>query len=244
VPDATLDDEEAVAVKILKIEDRAEEQEIRDRFRREIRICAQLDHPHIVRLIDWSEEDPCGLVMELIDGESLRHYVRDGGLPLEEAMRYARPVLEALDHAHRQGIMHRDLKPENVMVTRRGTVKVMDFGLARAQKVSVKLTRTDTALGTPDYMAPEQISGNPTPASDQYAAGLMVFELLTGRRPFAEGDLGRVLMQHLTETPTPLGDLVAALRGTVEPVVARMLEKDPAARYRTMGEALKALEEA
>jgi hypothetical protein len=242
VPDATLDERDAVAVKILKVENKQDSGEFHERFRREVKASQKMDHPHIVRLVDWSVEDPCCIVMEFLEGRTLREKLRpDRGVSRARALSWIRPLFSAVDYAHREGIMHRDLKPENVIVTSAGLLKVLDFGLARGHQVTVELTATGTCIGTPASMAPEQISGRPSMASDQYALGMMAYEMLGGSLPFDDGDVMTVLLAHVQSEPRPLSALDPSLRD-VEPVIMRMIAKNPRQRYATVGHALSALE--
>src|SRR5829696_1230475 len=159
-----------------------------ERFLREIRLTARLDHPHILPVFDSGEA--AGLLwytMPYVEGESLRDRLRrEGQLPLEDALRIAREVADALDCAHQQGIIHRDIKPENILLAR-GHARVADFGVARAVEAAGagQLTETGLAVGTPAYMSPEQASGSPVDArSDLYALGCVLYETLAGEAPY------------------------------------------------------------
>lgn len=169
VLDATMNEAEAVAVKVLK-RDIFGQGEFLERFRREALLTSQLSHPNVVRVTDFGEEDGYAyIVMELIEGGTLRERLKDHAVSPREAWAALHPVCSALAYAHAKGIVHRDLKPENLMITAGGVLKVADFGLARAEDQQ-KLTQTGTVLGTPAYMAPEQIQGETSaPPMDQYA---------------------------------------------------------------------------
>jgi len=239
-PDATLDAGEAVAIKVLDA-DQARDPEFRERFVRETDTVRRLSHPAIVRLVDWGDADGLlYMVMELVPGTSLRDRVRPGGLAPEEVLDVLRPVFEGLDHAHRAGVTHRDLKPENVMLTGLGRAKVMDFGLARRRENRV--TRTGSVLGTPGYMAPEQIrGGEPDGRTDQYALGVMAYELLCGRLPVEGLDEMALMFHHASEDPLPsLGAARKDLPAGLVAVVDRMLRKRMDERFATMREALDA----
>ena len=187
-----------------------------DRFVREIRIAANLEHPHILTLIDSGEAD--GLlyyVMPYIDGESLRQKLdREGALPVEEASRLLAQVADALAHAHQHGVVHRDIKPDNILISGRHA-EVMDFGVAKAVAEAtggMAMTETGMALGTPSYMSPEQAAADPhvDHRADIYALGVMAYEMLTGQPPFIGATPQQVLAAHVTEAPKPIGDLLHA----------------------------------
>jgi serine/threonine-protein kinase len=210
-----------------------------DRFLREIRIAASLEHPHILTLIDSGEVPATGslyYVMPFIEGESLRQRLTEAGaLPVAQAVRIFREILDALACAHRRGIVHRDVKPENVMLSGQHAL-VVDFGIAKAIATTATggtaLTTAGLAIGTPAYMAPEQalaqaeIDGR----TDIYAAGVLAYEMLAGHTPFAGSTAQAIIAGHVTRTPSPIG----AERPDVPPALAaavmRCLEKDPAAR--------------
>ena len=210
-----------------------------ERFLREVRITAQLQHPNILSLIDSGEAR--GLlysVMPYIEGETLRQRLLAGPLPVAEALLLAREIAEALDYAHRRGIIHRDIKPENILLSG-GHAIVADFGIARAVGLASGSTLTARGLpiGTAAYMSPEQVLGNEKgdPRSDVYSTGCVLYEMLTGRMAFGSGTLREVLIRQTEGTPTP----VAVLRPEVPPavvgIVDRALAKAPAERYQTAG---------
>jgi eukaryotic-like serine/threonine-protein kinase len=191
------------------------------RFEQEARAIAALNHPHICQIHDIG---PDYLVLEYIEGQSLK-----GPQTVEEAVRLASQIAEALDAAHRKGVVHRDLKPANIMVTSEGSVKLLDFGLAK-QVSDAEATQTMAVMGTPAYMAPEQAEGKPADQrSDIFSFGAVLYEVLTGRRPF----------DSLAAT---LRDEAAPLQSPVRDIVKRCLAKQPADRYQTMGEVRSALE--
>jgi serine/threonine protein kinase len=228
-----------VAIKFLR-SSLAEDPEFRERFLREARLSARLSHPHVVQVYDTGlEGDRPYLVMELLEGESLHARLKRGALPQEEAIAVARQALAALARAHSQGIVHRDIKPGNIFLCRDGTVKVMDFGIARALD-EVRLTQTGTQMGTAEYMSPEQVEGQATDArSDLYAMGIVLHEMVTGEVPFAAATPLSVMHQQVTR-PTPgLPDWVFP---GVREVAARALAKSSADRFPSAEAMIQALE--
>ncbi len=244
VSDETLDDGESRAVKVVKKEF-STDTEFRERFRREFEVCASLNHPSVVRIYEAGEHDGyLYLIMEYIKGRTLRDIVqRESPLPISVAMDFLRPVMQAVESAHEKGIVHRDLKPENVMVLDNGKVKVMDFGLAKKLHQTVKVTMTGALLGTPAYMAPEQISGAPLdPSSDQYALGVLAYELFAGRLPFEDENVTSLLFKRLYEDPPRLKSLRPDVPEWIDEAVHRMMEREPRRRFDTLGQALAFLE--
>lgn len=232
----TMDESQAVAIKVMNPE-LAQDLEYRRRFNREVQISRTLDHPNVVRMIDFGEQDGVlYLSMEYIQGETLRDKLPERGMPLPEALPLALGIANGLIHAHNKGIVHRDLKPDNIMVTDTGLVKVMDLGLAKREE-SENVTRTGDTFGTPAYMSPEQITGGTLmPATDQYAFGVMLFEMLTGRRPFEVEDSLTLVMKHLQEPPPRVRQYKSHLPEELEALIDRMLAKDPARRYKNLVE--------
>jgi serine/threonine-protein kinase len=238
-----------VAVKALPAS-LARERDIRERFVREARALAALDHPGIVPLVTFAQDgDERFLVMKYIAGESLEALLaRVGVLPPARAVSIVRAMAEALDYAHARGVIHRDIKPGNVLIADDGRVVIVDFGIARTSEGDRRVTETGLLMGTPQYMSPEQIVGATVDGrADLYACGLVLHEMLTGAPPFDGERTFDILRAHVEEAPI---DVVTA-RAAVVPddaplppglaaVVARLLEKDPAARPAT-GLALVAL---
>ena len=229
-----------VAIKVLKPELSASVGA--ERFLREIRIAANLSHPHIVPLHDSGVAE--GLLyytMPWIDGESLGARLRrEGSLPLEEGLRILAEVADALAFAHSRGVVHRDIKPENVMLTG-GHALVSDFGVARAVSDGAmhgNITTAGVAVGTPAYMAPEQVAADPSidHRADIYALGILAYELLAGRTPFVEPTAQALLAAHITKTPEALSAFRGDCPAGLESVIMRCLAKEPADRWQSAGD--------
>ena len=235
-----------VAVKVLP--DRfAETPTLRERFVREAKTIASLNHPHICTLYDVGRENGTDyLVMEYIEGETLAQQLTKGALPLGQALQYAIEIADALDKAHRKGITHRDLKPGNIMLTKGGT-KLLDFGLARLQQeansvtpesqlptMKSAITAEGTILGTLQYMAPEQVEGREADTrTDMFAFGVVVYEMATGRKAF-EGKSQAGLIAKILETdPAPMSSLQPMTPPTLDHLVKRCLAKDPDERWQS-----------
>ena len=208
-----------------------------DRFRREIKLAARLQHPHVVPLLTaGSRDDLLYYVMPLIEGESLRaKLVREGELPIGEAARILRDVADALSYAHHEGVVHRDIKPDNVLLSR-GHAVVTDFGVAKAVSDSTggqSLTSMGVALGTPAYMAPEQAAANPhiDHRADIYALGAMAYEMLCGRPPFDGPTPQAVLSAQVTQQPEPMTMHRSTIPVALNELVMRCLAKLPADRW-------------
>ncbi len=218
-----------------------------DRFPREIRIVAQLQHPHVLPLHDSGET--AGFlyyVMPFVDGESLRAKVeRDGQLPVHDAVRILKEVADALAYAHGKGVMHRDIKPDNVMLSGRHAL-VMDFGVAKAVSNAGggKLTTVGVAVGTPTYMSPEQATGEEhiDQRSDIYALGVLGYELLAGHPPFAGRSAQAILSAHVLEQPAELAAVRPAVSPALSDLIMRCLEKNPSDRPQTAEEVHTQLE--
>jgi len=218
------------------------------RFLREIEIAARLVHPHILSLLDSDEVG--GLLyyaMPYVPGDSLRARLRrEGELPIEVAVHILREVLDALAHAHSQGIVHRDIKPENVLFLGLH-VQVADFGIAKALHAAgnrTSLTMTGLTLGTPAYMAPEQAAGDPQldHRADLYAAGVLAYEMLTGTPPFTGGDAAQVARAHITRAVEPIDQVRPAVPATLAALLMRCLEKRPADRWQSAEAVLRQLD--
>jgi serine/threonine-protein kinase len=235
----------SVAVKQLRA-DLAIDPTFQARFRREAQSAAGLNHPTIVAVYDTGEEiDPLSgvsipyIVMELVEGTTLRDVLREGRKILpERALELTQGVLEALSYSHKAGIVHRDIKPANVMLTPNGGVKVMDFGIARAvADTSATMTQTAAVIGTAQYLSPEQARGETVDArSDLYSTGCLIYELLAGRPPFVGDSPVSVAYQHVREAPVPPSQLDPEITPEIDAVVLKALAKDPNDRYQTAGE--------
>ncbi|CAN5291472.1 hypothetical protein BH11MYX1_BH11MYX1_10440 [soil metagenome] len=240
----------AVAIKIMH-DALPDELASRSRFEREAKLMARLEHPHCVSVIDFGlHEGKPFLVMDLVRGTSLMDALdKAGRIEPVRAVELVRQVLSGLAHAHELGIVHRDIKPANVMITERTgmgeQVRILDFGLAKPALDSTKLT-TGIVVGTPNYMAPEQIKGGAIDGrTDLYAVGVMLFELLTGHKPFTADDPLAVVRKHLHDEPPTLANMASGVGfGALEDVVAKVLSKQPQHRYADAAEMSAALEQA
>ncbi len=224
--------ERPVAIKVLRPQFTADPNLVQ-RFEAEARAVARLRHPNIVEVYDVGEDQGVRFIVEeLVDGRSLRQILdTEGPLPLHRAADYARQIARALDAAHRQGLVHRDIKPQNVLVDQQGVVKVVDFGIARAM-TDVRGTQQGFFWGSPAYSAPELARGEaPTPATDIYSLGVVLFEMLTGRLPFEGADPLAVILGHIQQPPPPPSKLRPSLPPAVDQVVLTSLAKEPAQRF-------------
>ena len=226
--------EREVALKVLRPE-LARQPQLVERFRHEAITLARLDHPYVARLHALLPHGPdFVMVMEFVRGETLEALLRrHGALTLSQAVRLFGQVLEGIAHAHQLGIVHRDLKPANLMLTDGGTIKVMDFGIARLLG-QARQTRTGRIVGTLEYMAPEHVRGQETDArSDIYALGVVLYELVTGRVPFRSDSEYELMHAHLEEPPPPPRQFAQHLPPVIEQLILRALAKDPADRFQT-----------
>jgi tetratricopeptide (TPR) repeat protein len=250
-----------VAIKVLP-RDFIEDPDRRQRFRREAKSAAALNHPNITVIHEIGEDgETLFIVMELLEGASLRERVRGGALPFADLVALAVPIARALAHAHSHDIVHRDLKPENVMITPEGQVKLLDFGLAKplrppgaegpqrsvVQTITADLSREGSFAGTVGYMSPELAQGRALDArSDQFSLGIMLYEMAAGVRPFVGENWAATLAKILETEPAPLRTLRPDVPPALETIVHRCLNKNPADRYadtRELSAALEALEE-
>ena len=228
--------ERNVAVKILHEQYNADEEFV-ERFKREARSAAQLQHPNIVTVIDRGEDDGRQyIVFEHIAGENLKEFlVRNGQLDVREALEIALEMARALSFAHDRGLVHRDVKPQNVLLNGDGRAKVTDFGIARSIEVDTSVTRPGTVLGTSNYIAPEQASGEPVDAqTDIYSLGVVLYELLAGDVPFKGESFVAVAMKHMHEPPPSILEARSDVSPRVAAAIDRALAKDPAQRFPTM----------
>lgn len=231
-----------VAIKVLRA-DLARDPQFQLRFRREAQNAAALNHPAIVAVYDTGEtQTEFGplpyIVMEFVDGQTLREIVKTTGpLSQQRVIEVMADVCAALDFSHRHNIIHRDVKPANIMITRNGAVKVMDFGIARALGEGQNVTQTAAVIGTAQYLSPEQARGEQVDArSDVYAAGCVLFELLTGEPPFTGDTPVAVAYQHVREDPRRPSDVNPQIPPSLDAVVLKALSKNPANRYQSAAE--------
>jgi serine/threonine protein kinase len=245
-----------VAIKVL-LEQRSDDTEARKRFEREARALSSLSHPHICKIFDIGEVDSAPyVVMEYVDGETLAKRIASGPIPADQVLRIGAEILDALSGAHRQSITHRDLKPANIMITR-GHVKLLDFGVAKlgnkeptgpisdnAPTVQQPLTGEGVVLGTLQYMAPEQILGKATDArTDIFAAGVVVYEMATGRHPFSGDNPQAITASILHFEPPKMTVLNPAIPPALERIVRLCLAKDPEERWQTAADIVLQLNE-
>ncbi len=250
--------EREVALKLIRTEV-AGEDELRHRFLREARLAAAINHPGVATLFEAGEAEPDGegapqlfLASELVEGQSLEEILREGPLPVDRVIDLGLQLTEALEAAHKLGIVHRDIKPSNLMVTPDGRLKVLDFGVAKrfgwvGQSVDEAATMTYTAhgavVGTPAYMAPEQVAGSAADGrTDIHAAGCVLYQMLTGNAPFGSGSPSEVMRRVIVTPPKPLRTIRAEVPRPLAEVVEKALAKEPGDRYQTseeLGDALQ-----
>jgi serine/threonine-protein kinase len=228
--------ERNVALKVLH-QQYNEDEDFVERFKREARSVAQLQHPNIVTVIDRGEENGRQyIVFEYVDGENLKELVvRKGRLDVRAALEIALEIARGLAFAHEHGLVHRDVKPQNVLLNGDGRAKVTDFGIARSLDVESGMTQTGAILGTSNYIAPEQASGQPVDAqTDVYSLGIVLYEMLTGELPFPGESFVAVAMKHIQEPSPNILDLRGDVPLRIAVMIDRALEKDPNHRFPTM----------
>lgn len=232
-----------VAIKVLSITLESDQDAVK-RFLQDAQTAARLEHPHIIPIYRVEKQKrPVYFVMKFVDGGALDAILqRAGPLPVSVTQTILGQLGSALDYAHRRGVVHRDVKPANVLLDREGWVIMSDFGIAKVAQQR-GLTVTGSFVGTPTYMSPEQCAARQelTGASDQYALGVVAYEMLTGRPPFVADSAFGLLLAHVQEPPTPLGELRPDCPGELCGAVMRMLEKKPEQRWPSMREAVSAI---
>jgi non-specific serine/threonine protein kinase len=246
--------ERKIALKVLPASFRADPDRL-ERFRREAKAIAALNHPNIVTIHSVEESKGlCFFTMELVDGKTLGERIPSGGLSLEEFFELAISLVDAVRAAHERGVTHRDLKPGNIMVTREGRLKVLDFGLAKIvardptmetpQAPTEALTEVGVVLGTIPYMSPEQLQGKSIDSrSDIFSLGIILFEMVTGRRPFRSGSPAETASSILRDVPTAIPHFRPELPPQLSRVIGRCLERDPSSRFQTAHDLACALED-
>ncbi len=237
-----------VAVKTIRIGQFNDEREIKhvqDRMMREAQAAGILSHNNIVTIYDIQHDEGTAFIfMEFVDGDTLeKMLLTESPIDKQVILRILHQAAEALDYAHQRGIIHRDVKPANIMVRKDGVAKIADFGIARMQSHS--LTQTGQILGTPNYMSPEQISGKPVDGrADQYSLAVMLYEVLTGEKPFVADSLPTLLFRVVSEMPQPAPRLNPTLSTTIDEVLQRALAKNPDDRFPTCLDFMRTLEQA
>lgn len=234
-----------IAVKVLKDEFLDNEELVR-RFKNESKAISILSHPNIVKVYDVSVTDKLQyIVMEYVDGITLKEYLkqRGGALTWKETVHFATQVLSALQHAHSKGIIHRDVKPQNIMLLADGSIKMMDFGIARFSRAQSQ-TVSDKAIGSVHYISPEQAKGERTDArTDIYSVGVMLYEMLSGRLPFDGDGAVSIAIMQISEKPKPLAEIAPQTPAGLRQITEKAMEKDPDKRYQSAQEMLAAIEE-
>jgi eukaryotic-like serine/threonine-protein kinase len=227
--------ERQVAIKVLR-PDFGKDDTFRERFRQEARAAANISHPNIVTVHDFGlDNDRLFIVMEFVPGTDLKTMMRQHGtFSLEEAIPLILQACAGLGYAHRSGIVHCDVKPHNMLVNPEGQLKVTDFGIARALAGIHPDEKSDVVWGSPQYFSPEQASGAaPSPASDVYSLGVVLYEMLTGRLPLNAYTATELARMHRDEPPIPIRKINPALPAALERILLKVMSKEPAARYRT-----------
>src|SRR5665213_118591 len=233
-----------VAIKTIQANNGAKE--IRERFHREARTAGMLSHPNIVTVYEFSDTgDVMFIAMEYVDGETLAQKMRDGALPLDFTLAVTRAASEALDFAHAHHIVHRDVKPGNFMISKDGHLKMADFGIAKILDAEVGLTSTGMVIGTAQYMSPEQIAAKEvTGRSDQFSLAVIVYEMLTGHRPFQGNSWASVMHAIISSEPRALSEYRKELGDAATEALRKGLAKDPLQRYASCRDMVNALDHA
>ena len=233
------------AMKVL-LPDLEGHEDVAARFQREIKVLAALNHPNIATLhTALTIDNQLVMIMEYVEGESLSSRLNHGPVPVADALKYFDQVLSALSYAHQRHVIHRDIKPANMMLTPDGTVKLMDFGIARSQGEPTKLTATGSTLGSLNYMSPEQIKGEAVDErSDLYSLGISLYEVLTGQRPFNADSNFAIMAAHLTKAPKPPVEVHPGLPAAVNDLILTAIAKAPADRFQSADAFRQALQRA
>ena len=239
--------DETVAIKTLPGDVMTRSPEDLERFKREIRLARKITHRNVLRTYDYGEAEGVYFIsMEFVRGYTLNELMDEAParqMPARAAIGIGRQICRGLQAAHEQGIIHRDIKPQNVLIDAKGEVKLMDFGVARMTEAAEAMTQAGLIIGTPHYMSPEQVQGKPLdPRTDVYAMGVLLYEVLVGRRPFESSSLTGILTAHLMEKARPAIELRGDIGRDLNAIVMRCLEKDAAARYADAGALLAALD--
>src|SRR5262245_13247579 len=224
--------ERVEAMKVL-LPNLAGDPELAERFLREIKLQASLDHPNIAKLhTAFRDSNRLLMVMEYVEGLSIEKLLAHGPLLTHDAVHYAAQVLSALGYAHARGVVHRDIKPANLMRTPSGAIKLLDFGIAHLQKADNKLTKTGTSLGSLYYIAPELIQGSePDAACDIYSLGVVLYEMVTGNKPFQGDSQYSIMTAHMQSTPVPPSEAVPWVPKPLNDAILKAMAKDPADRF-------------
>jgi hypothetical protein len=238
--------ERHVAIKIIRadIEVTENQGEFLKRFQREAKSLAQLDHPYILKVLDYGDQEGLPyLVMPFLEGGTLKEKMGKP-MPYSQAAALLAPIAEALDYAHKRNIIHRDVKPANILISQSGAPILSDFGIAKilVQSGSTQLTGAGVGIGTPDYMAPEQWTGTADARTDIYSLGVVFYQMVTGRLPFSADTPAAVLIKHLRDPLPRPRTFVHDLPEVVEQVLFKALAKEPENRFQTMGEFASTLE--